>query len=390
MSGTRDILKNAFTDSQLVGLSIEPHTFSVDFELKMKHLIKYQKGFLRLINTAGKRIACVILAVFICLSTVACGVKEIREPIVKELKMLCINAAELLKGTAADDVASLFPSEVSKIIGISHVSKSEKQYIIDSEEKITEFIKLISETPWGAAEQFNGFNGNETYWSFDFYGGDDEIILSIKMCDNTMYGRSKIVISKDGAERQYYISNDIYMEILAFTNDKYYLHNSRLNGISKEFFDSKREKIIGTLNESELKRLEEEIRSIHYETEAFLLTNVSFLKEKDSVYWEYVESGKAFSDPITNEESVFKINSTVLRGLKEILGIINEPYAEKQLTEAYEIWKRGVENHDLSGLFKAHEYIHDYDYYAINYPTRYVYDDRADYQGLDDYFGHLE
>ena len=35
-------------------------------------------------------------------------------------------------------------------------------------------------------------------------------------------------------------------------------------------------------------------------------------------------------------------------------------------------------------------YLHDYDYFAFNYPTHYVYNENADFQGIDDYFGHLE
>ena len=72
MDNTRAILKNAFIDAQLVGYTVKQHTFSTEFETKMKRIIKYQKGVLRLINTTGKRIACIILTALICLTTVAC------------------------------------------------------------------------------------------------------------------------------------------------------------------------------------------------------------------------------------------------------------------------------------------------------------------------------
>ena len=49
-----------------------------------------------------------------------------------------------------------------------------------------------------------------------------------------------------------------------------------------------------------------------------------------------------------------------------------------------------MREHNLDDLFTAHEYIHDYDYFSINYPTHYVYDTRADFQGIDDYFGRTE
>ena len=149
MDNTRAILKNAFIDAQLVDYTVKQHTFSTEFETKMKRIIKYQKGILRLINTTGKRIACIILTALICLTTVACSIEEVREPIIEEIKKFYVNAKELLTGTAADEVAELFPNDVSKIIGTSYVSKSKNQYIIDDEETVTKFIKLLSETYWG-------------------------------------------------------------------------------------------------------------------------------------------------------------------------------------------------------------------------------------------------
>lgn len=53
------------------------------------------------------------------------------------------------------------------------------------------------------------------------------------------------------------------------------------------------------------------------------------------------------------------------------------------------LWEESAKEHNIEGLFLAHEYIHDYDYFLYNYPTHYVYHPDADYQGIDDYFGHL-
>ena len=69
---------------------------------------------------------------------------------------------------------------------------------------------------------------------------------------------------------------------------------------------------------------------------------------------------------------------------------INDSHLKETITTAIKLWESSIENHDLYGLFKAHEYIHDYDYFALNYPTKYVYSPYADYQGVDDYFGHLD
>ena len=43
---------------------------------------------------------------------------------------------------------------------------------------------------------------------------------------------------------------------------------------------------------------------------------------------------------------------------------------------------------DLKGVFKVHEYIHDYDYFSVNYPPVYELA-AAEWGGIDVYFGHL-
>lgn len=71
------------------------------------------------------------------------------------------------------------------------------------------------------------------------------------------------------------------------------------------------------------------------------------------------------------------------------IGEIDSKKTKQIFEKALEIWNVSVSEHNISGLFKVHEYIHDCDYFAFNYPTKYVYDEQADYQGLDDYFGTL-
>lgn len=383
-------LKNAFIDAQLVGYTVKQHTFSDKFEAKMQHIIKYQKGILRLINTTGKRIACVVLTALICLTTVACSVEEVRKPIIEEIKKFYVNAKELLNGTAADEVADLFPIEVSKIIGTSYVSKSKNQYIIDDEETVTEFIKLLSETYWGEPEWFEDFDDVNTYWTFDFYDSQEKSLFQIKMCNDTRYVKSKIAIISNGEEKHFYISNKIYKEILAFTNEKYYLHNSKIEEYDDEFFEIQKTKVISGIDEAEVKTVRKRIRNLHYEIELFLLTEVSHLKETDSIYWDYVINEEIFIDPISKEQRKFDMDRIMKFELKQIISAVKDESTKEKLSDVLKQWEQSVNAHDLEGLFKVHEYLHDFDYFAFNYPTNYVYNEYADYQGLDDYFGHLE
>ncbi len=389
MDNTRIILKNAFIDAQLNGVTGKSHDFSDEFETAMQNIIKYQKGFLRLVNTAGKRVACVILVVLICLTTVACSIKEVREPVVEGIKKFYVNAKELLTGTSADNVAELFPNNVSEIVGTSHISKTKKQYFIDDEETIKKFIKLLSETYWGEPEQFEEFDQSNAYWTFDFYNGK-ESLFQIKMCNDSIYVKAKVAIIINGEEKHFYISNKVYTEILAFTNKKYYLHNSKLENRNEEYFESKRQEVLKGIDDQTAKELKKILRNAHYEIESLLLQNVSLLKESDSIYWQYLITGEIFADPISGDERYYPENSEIVSALEYAISVINDKTAKSNIKAALELWKKSISEHNLAGLFKVHEYIHDYDYYAVNYPTSYVYDNYADYQGLDDYFGRLE
>ena len=191
-------------------------------------------------------------------------------------------------------------------------------------------------------------------------------------------------------EKHFYISNSIYKEILAFTNEKYYLHDSRIEDYDKEFFESQKTKVITDIEENEAKTIKKKIRNLHYEIEYFLLSEVSHLKEKDSIYWDYVISEEIFTDPINEERRKFDMNRIMNYELEYIISTVKEESVKVKLSEALKLWNESVNSHDLEGLFKVHEYVHDYDYYAFNYPTHFVYSESADYQGLDDYFGHLE
>ncbi len=389
MNNTRAILKKAFIDAQLVDCTEKQHTFSDNFEKQMRQIIKYQKGALKLINSTGKRIACIILVSMLALTTVACSIEEIREPIIAEIKKFYVNAKELLTGTEADDVAELFPTDVSKIIGTSYMSKSKNQYIIEDEETVTKFIKLLSETHWGEPEWFEDFEDTNTYWTFDFYNSKQESLFQIKMCNDVKYVKSKIAIINNGEEKHFYISNDIYKEILAFTNEKYYLHDSKIKEYDGSIFESKKALVLTGIEENEIKTIKNKIRNLHYEIELFLLNEVSNLKEKDSIYWDYVKNEEIFTDPISLEQRKFDMDRIIKFELNYIISVIKDVSTKQNLTNALNQWKKSLNNHDLEGIFKVHEYLHDYDYFAFNYPTNYVYNESVDYQGLDDYFGHL-
>ena len=58
-------------------------TFSAEFERKMQRLINMEKKpYYYLINTVGKRVACIVIAALIALTSITFGVKAIREAVI--------------------------------------------------------------------------------------------------------------------------------------------------------------------------------------------------------------------------------------------------------------------------------------------------------------------
>ena len=59
-------------------------TFSEEFERKMEKLIRFQKKpYYSYVNTVGKRVACIILAILIAFTTVTFSVKALREAVLE-------------------------------------------------------------------------------------------------------------------------------------------------------------------------------------------------------------------------------------------------------------------------------------------------------------------
>ena len=387
----KSLLKEAFVEANCECYPIKYHNFSAEFEDKIAKLIKSQKGFRRLVNTAGKRAAVIVLAVIISLTGVACTVKEVREPIVKTIKGFFVDAKKLLNNTPADNISELFPSDISKIKATSYMSKSQNEYLIEEQEKVTKFITLLSYTYWGEPGRFDEFNTQNTYWAFDFYDLKGENVLTIKMCNDSFDSASKVAIIKDGKEYHYLISNETYTKLLAFTSRRFYLHDSNLELPDDEYCKKKQSNALVGFDDAEHQKIiKKKIRDAHYSVEALLISKVSLLKEKDSVYWDYLLSGEKYIDPIANYETQDTTYSFVSQILRFLIDTVNDNQTKQALNEALSLWDESMKNHDLEGLFTAHEYIHDYDYFVFNYPTKFVYDNNADFQGLKDYFGRIK
>ena len=83
LKGTLEIYQEKWLSKLPADEEMEPYEFSSAFKKKMMKLTKAQKKpYYMFVNTAGKRVAVIIVAVLIALSTTVFSVKALREPLV--------------------------------------------------------------------------------------------------------------------------------------------------------------------------------------------------------------------------------------------------------------------------------------------------------------------
>lgn len=390
MDNTRAILKNAFIDAQLVGYTVKQHTFSDEFERKMQNLIRNQKGFLKLINTTGKKVACVLLSILILATSTVFSVEALREPVIEAIQEFFVNVKEQLTGTKADNIAEHFSEKITKIVATNYITTTPKEYVIDDEEKIAAFTELLTTTNWGTPQSKLEADTEYVNYRFEFKS-EEEIVTTLTICSYFpgLFGIAEIIY--DGNTSVYNISERTYLDILAFTTQKYYLHKSDFEQPQKEqCLEWQKDAFIG-LNETEKKEFCESFKSLHLQIENFLLGNVSLLKEPDSIYWRRHElkRDEVFKDPITGTEGIDNTYHIMIDHFETLISLAQDKDIRNALLVMKSDYINAFKFHDIGSLFSVHEVIHDYDYYVVNYPISFSIAP-PDWSGIDEYFGHLE
>ena len=390
MTDVNSVLKNAFIDSQLDCDTESTHNFSPIFEKEMRKLIKSQKSMLKLINTAGKKVAVVLLSILIISTSTVFSVKALREPVIEAIQSFFVNVKEQLSGTRADNIAVHFSEDITQIVATNNVTSAPKEYIIDGEEKIAAFTELLATTNWGTPRSELEADTEYVIYKFEFKTGN-ETVTTLNICSYFpgLFGIAEIIY--DGQSTVYNISERTYFDILAFTTQKYYLHKSDLEQPKKEqCLEWQKNALVG-LNESEKKEFCEAFKWLHIQIEEFLLGNVSLLKEPDSIYWKRHElkRDEVFKDPISGTESIDNAYHIMLGYFETLISLAKDTEIRNALTVMKSDYINAFKFHDIGSLFSVHEVIHDYDYYVVNYPISFS-TAPPDWGGLDDYFGRLE
>ncbi len=212
------------------------------------------------------------------------------------------------------------------------------------------------------------------------------IVVSKQIRTNSISNKN---IINNNVEKE--ISNTTYAETIDFSSKKYYLHKSNLEKPLKELCLKAQKEALQGLNETEIKNVQQTLRETHIMLEYRLIDAVELIKEPNSPYWESFATAGVHKDPYSGV-NVLNSNGFYnhVENLKKIENIIKEPETKEKIKEIYTKFQIAMNNHDLEGCFKAHEAIHDYDYWIINYPVYFETYPPADWGGIDTYFGTIE
>ncbi len=391
MNNSRAILKNAFIEAQLNESNIQTYIFSKNFGDKMQNLIRYQRGFFKLINTTGKKVACILLSILIIATSTVFSVEALREPIMEAIESFFVNVKEQLTGTKADNIAMHFTDNITEIVATNYITSSPKEYIIDDAEKISKFSQLLASTEWKNPRTKYDAGIDYVYWTFQFNNGD-KTITTVNMCGWVVERFGIVEIIYDGNSYVYNVSEQTYLDILAFTTRKYYLHQSDMNLPAKELCLDFQNQALSGLTDEEKRFVCSQLREAHTMMEILLLEDVSILKEPDSPYWYPSITGEEFTDPFSSE--VYLNGDASFNGVLKQLENVCNTIKDAETKESFEIicgdLKSACDNRDIGSLFTVHESIHDFDYFGINYPAYFELLAPPDWNGINIYFGHLE
>ena len=390
MTDVNSVLKRAFIDSQLDCDTESTHNFSPIFEKEMRKLIKSQKGILKLINTTGKKVAVVLLSILILSTSTVFGVKALREPVIEAIQSFFVNVKEQLTGTGADNIAGHFSEDITQIVATNNITSTPKEYVIDDKEKIAAFTELLATTNWGTPRSELEADTEYVNYKFEFKT-EEETVTTLNICSYFpgLFGIAEI--TNDGKSTVYNISERTYLDILAFTTQKYYLHKSDLEQPKKEqCLEWQKDALMG-LTKSEKKEFCETFKWVHIQIEEFLLGNASLLKEPDSIYWKRYElkRDEVFKDPISGTEAIDNTYHIMLDYFETLISMAKDTEIRNALMVMKSDYINAFKFHDIGSFFSVHEVIHDYDYYVVNYPISYSIAP-PDWSGIDEYFGHLE
>lgn len=284
-------------------------------------------------------------------------------------------------------ISEFFPNDITEITLVNYLSDltNPTTYTINDIENMKEFIELFTNSTW--KEDKSDYSNSTTFCKITIKGSTNTTFNMLGIGGiKSNYGIVQVI--NDDYNKVYQISKATYLEILAFTNEKYYLHDSDLEIPNQDkCYEAQKEAFLG-LDETTINEIQKEIRQIHSGLEFTLLDAIHILKDSNSPYWVRFTESETYEEPLDSSTTVERngILTIYLNRTNEVLSKIKNNTVKSDLEVAYTYLKEGINNHDISKLFEAHKIIHDYDYWVINTPVHLDYEP-ADWSGIDTYFG---
>lgn len=168
---------------------------------------------------------------------------------------------ENLSISITNEISEYIPKNIKEITLINNMSDltNPTTYHLTEIEQMEKFMNLFTKTHWNERQdaKYDTFDGAS--WEIHIVG-EFECLLKMQGIGGINSQSGVVQIESRDDIKDYYISREIYMEILAFTNEKYYLHDSKLEIPSQEKCYAAQEKALEGLTEDAKKNLQKNIR----------------------------------------------------------------------------------------------------------------------------------
>lgn len=308
--------------------------------------------------------------------------------------------------TKENEISELLPKNITEITLTNYWSTLEEKPTskIQDLDKIKEFTDLLYTTSWTEVNIddypytiIDDYIYTNLEYEISFIGDTNCTFQMLqrgnRLDSNNVYIDYGIVsINYKDISKTYEINEKTYCNLISYTSEKYYLHESNLSLPNQEKCYLAQKQAFTSLSNTDKKYIQKKINEIHGGMEYKLLNSVLVLKEPSSKYWEiYTTEGiyETYEDRIHKDKNIIQRDNGFtyyLEELPNIISIIKDKQTKNDLINCYNILQEGIDTHNVAKLFEAHKILHDYDYFVFNTPLQ-LKTAPADWTGVDIYFG---
>lgn len=288
---------------------------------------------------------------------------------------------ELLENS---DIHEYLPRDISEIKIINYFTEDTKTDIYTDKQSILEFVKTLSSTYWEKSAR----KSHDSYMGIEIIGENFTTKIDLDAVKN-LDGSMEVKLTKRDLQIGFQISERIYYELYGFKKPQYYLHKSDLELPDKEKCYKAKQKALKGLNDDEIKKLQETIYNCQAMLEIHLGEGVHQLKEKTSYFWRPQIYAGEYIDPIIGTKMYYYKGqlSSIVQEIREQIQIIKDEETKNDLEQFCNSLQEALDERDIGKCFEAHEILHDYCVWVINYPVKDLPAEPYDWNAFRTYFG---